>query len=160
MERTVTRDISKEALLARMDDGWRPFRDRVRGIGRSRMDERTPAGWTYRDLIAHVAAWEQLTARRLATFRDTGDQTLPAAAGDVDAFNERVVEAHRLVGAEALTDELDTAHRALVREVTALSDEQVSRDVRDTPWGPAGWVVTIVAGNSYGHYEEHEEELR
>ena len=150
---------TSEDLVQRIDVGWRPFRDRVRGLGRARIDERTAAEWTFRDLIAHVAAWEQLTARRLAIFRETGEQKGPAEVEDVDVFNKRVVEAHRLVGAEALIDELDTAHRALVREVAALSNDQVSRDVRDTPSGPVSWVVAIVAGSSYEHYDEHAAEL-
>ena len=158
MVSTTTPGTSRE-LLALVDAGWRSFRDAVRGLGRGRMTEPTPVGWTYRDLLAHVAAWEDLTARRLRTFRESGRQTLAEEARDTDAFNARVVEAHRLVGPEALLDELDTAHRRLAREIQHLTDEQVAADVRDTPWGPASWVVAIVAGNTYGHYAEHRQEL-
>lgn len=158
MANTTTPGTSRD-LRARVDEGWRPFRDAVRALGRGRMDERTSAGWTYGALVAHVAAWEALTARRLRVFRETGEQARPAEAEDIDAFNARVVGTHRLVGAEALLDELDTSHRALVGEIAQLTDAQVSHDVHETPWGPASWVVTIVAGNSYGHYAEHAEEL-
>jgi hypothetical protein len=146
-------------LLARVDEGWRAFRDAIRGLGRGRMDEPTGGGWTFRDLIAHVAAWEDITARRLRTFRESGGQTRPSEIADVDTFNAGVVASHRLVGAEALLDELDTAHRRLVAEIAQLTEEQMRHDVRETPFGPATWVVAIVAGNSYGHYEEHAAEL-
>ncbi len=148
-----------QALLVRIDEGWRPFRDAVRGLGRARMDEATTAGWTYRDLIAHVAAWEDLTARRLRAFRETGDQTYPEDAEDTDAYNARIADAHRLVGPEALIDELDTAHRRLVSEIAQLSDEQMRHDVRPTAWGPQSWVVAAVAGNTFGHYREHAAEM-
>jgi hypothetical protein len=146
-------------LLARIDERWRPFRDAVRGLGRARFDERTSAGWTYRDLIAHVAAWEDLTARRLRAFRESGDRSYPEDARDTDAFNARVAEAHRLVGAEALVDELDTAHRRLTEEIARLTDEQMEVDVQPTAWGPQSWVVAVVAGNTFGHYREHADEL-
>lgn len=155
---TETPATSKD-LLRRIDEGWRPFRDAVRGLGRGRFGDTTPVGWTYRDLIAHVAAWEDLTARRLRKFRETGEPGLPEDAQDTDAFNARVAESHRLVGAEALVDELDTAHRRLTEEIARLSDEQIRQDVRPTAWGPQSWVVAVVAGNSFGHYREHAEEM-
>jgi hypothetical protein len=148
-----------QGLLERIEDGWRPFRDAVRGLGRARMDERTAAGWTYRDLVAHVAAWEDLTARRLAAYRETGERTYPEDARDTDAFNARVAEAHRLVGAEALVDELDTAHRRLAGEIARLTADQMSADVQPTAWGPQSWVVAVVAGNTFGHYREHAAEM-
>lgn len=151
--------MTSNDLLSRIEAAWRPFRDAVRGLGRGRFDERTSVGWTYRDLVAHVAAWEDLTARRLRTFRETGDRMYPEDARDTDAFNARVADAHRLVGAEALVDELDTAHRRLTEEIAQLSDEQMRQDVQPTAWGPQSWVVAVVAGNSFGHYREHAGEL-
>ena len=52
-------------LLSRVDTAWKPFRESVRHVGRARMEEQTGAGWTYHDLVAHVAGWHDLTARRL-----------------------------------------------------------------------------------------------
>ena len=148
-----------QRLIGRIEQGWRPFRDAVRGLGRARYDEKTTAGWTYRDLVAHVAAWEDLSARRLRAFRETGDRTYPDDAKDTDAFNARVAESHRLVGAEALVDELDTAHKRLVEEIARLDDAQMDADVQATAWGPQSWVVAVVAGNTFGHYREHADEL-
>jgi hypothetical protein len=158
---TGTPGISSDAqgLLDRIDAGWRPFRDAVRALGRARFGEATSAGWTYRDLVAHVAAWEDLTARRLRAFRERGERAYPEDARDTDAFNARVAETHRLVGAEALVDELDTAHRRLVTEIAQLSEEQMRQDVQPTAWGPQSWVVAVVAGNSFGHYREHAAEM-
>jgi hypothetical protein len=158
MASTTTPGTSRE-LLARVDDAWRPFREAVRGIGRARMIEPTGAGWTYRDLLAHVAAWHDLTTRRLRKFRETGTFPGPgdeASLGlpefrDADDFNARVVTSHRLVGAEALVDELDTAFRSLRSELAKLSDEQIHAN-RD-------WVIAIVSGNTFGHYAEHAKEV-
>ena len=158
MGNTTTPATSKE-LLALVDEAWRPFREAVRGIGRARVGEPTGAGWTYRDLIAHVAAWEDLTARRLRALRTTGRLPGPgdestvgvAAFRDADDFNARVVTSHRLVGAEALHDELDTAHRALRAELEQLADDRLGEN--------DGQVIAVVAGNTYGHYAEHAAEL-
>src|SRR5947208_9918089 len=114
MANTTIPATSKE-LLARMDADWRRFREAVRDVGRAKMDEPTTGGWTYHDLFAHVAAWHDLTARRLRVYRAEGrfvgyNEGVGGIAPfkDADEFNARVVSSHRLVGAEALTDELDT----------------------------------------------------
>ena len=158
MASTTTPGTSKE-LLARVDDAWRPFREAVRGVGRARMNEPTGSGWTFRDLLAHLAGWHDLTARRLRRFRTTGAFSGPGdeaglgipAFADADAFNARLVSSHRLVGAEALVDELDTTFRAVRSELTQLTDDQVRAN--------DGWVSSVVGGNTYGHYEEHAKEL-
>ncbi len=151
--------LTQAELLARVDDGWRPFREAVRHIGRAKMAEPTGAGWTFHDLVAHVAGWHDLTARRLRAFRSNGAVPGPGdevalglpAFTDADAFNARVVTSHRLVGAEALVDELDTTFRAVRRELAALTDEQL-RTHGDR-------LVDIVACCTYGHYQEHATEL-
>ena len=159
MANTTTPAISKEQLLASVDEGWARFRDGVRRIGRAKMNEPTGAGWSHHDLVAHVAGWHDLTARRVRAFRTTGVFPGPgdeAALGipafkDADEFNARLVSGHRLVGAEALVDELDTTFRALRTQLAALSGDQIQ--------GSRGEIIKAVAGNTYGHYDEHAKEL-
>ena len=151
--------ITAKELLARVDEGWRVFRDGVCQVGRAKMDEQTGGGWTFHDLFAHIAGWHDLTARRMRVYRTTG--TFPGPGDEVglgipafanaDAFNARLVSGHRLVGAEALVDELDTTFRAVRSEIAGLTDEQVQAN--------DGWVSSVVGGNTYGHYEEHAKEL-
>ena len=57
--------LNKGDILAQVDVGWRELREGIRHLGRGGMRERTTTGWTYKDLIAHLAAWEEEAARRL-----------------------------------------------------------------------------------------------
>ena len=155
---STTIPATSNELLARVDEGWRSFREAVRHVGRARIDEPTGGGWSYHDLFAHIAGWHDLTARRMRVYRTEGrfpgyNEGVGGIAPfkDADEFNARVVSSHRLVGPEALTDELDTTFRALRAEVAQLSDEQVRAN--------AGWVIAVTGGNTYGHYEEHATEL-
>ena len=155
---STTIPATSNELLARVDEGWRSFREAVRHVGRARIDEPTGGGWSYHDLFAHIAGWHDLTARRMRVYRTEGrfpgyNEGVGGIAPfkDADEFNARVVSSHRLVGPEALTDELDTTFRALRAEVAQLSEEQVRAN--------AGWVIAVTGGNTYGHYEEHATEL-
>jgi hypothetical protein len=127
-------------VLKRYDEAWRPFRAAVRERGRSALMEKTPSGWSYRDMCAHVANWLQQAAVELASgdFRSWTAET-------IQAENDRAVEAHRLVGAEAMLDELDTSHRRLREAIVATPDERM-RDPK---------VSGVIGFYSYLHWEEH-----
>jgi DinB superfamily len=157
--RTWPHAMTHAQLMVAVDEGWRAFREGVRHVGRAGMDEQTGGGWSFHDLVAHVAGWQDFTARRLRVYRTTGvfpgpgDEAavgLPAFA-NADEFNARLVSSHRLVGAEALVDELDTTFRAVRAELEQLTDEQLhAQDDK---------AIKVIAGNTYGHYEEHAAEL-
>lgn len=46
-------------LLDRIDAAWRPFREAVERLGPDGMERRTPAGWTVKEMVAHVAFWDE-----------------------------------------------------------------------------------------------------
>src|SRR6185437_9833837 len=80
----------KDDLLALVREPWVNFRLAIGSLGIPGLEETTSAGWTYKDLAAHAAAWEDRTASRLATFTRTGANTYPGV-DDADQFNAAVV---------------------------------------------------------------------
>jgi len=103
----------------------------------------TPSGWSYRDMSAHAANWMQQAVIELESGEDRGWTT-----EKILAENQRAVEAHRLVGAEAMLDELDTSYRRLRETIAKISDERMA-DPK---------VFGIVSFYSYLHWEEHLHE--
>jgi hypothetical protein len=150
--------MTSAELLRQVDEGWRRFREAVRHVGRAKMDGPTGAGWTHHDLVAHIAGWHDLTVRRMRRYRtegrfpeyNEGIGGIPPFA-DADEFNARLVSSHRLVGAEALTDELDTTFRSLRAQIVQLTDAEIHAN--------EGRIISVIRGNTYGHYEEHAREL-
>ena len=127
-------------VLKRYDETWRMFREAVRERGRAGLMAPTPSAWSYRDMCAHVANWLQQAAAELASgeFRTWNAET-------IQAENDSAVEAHRLVGPEAMLDELDTSHRRLREAIAAIPDERM-RDPK---------VSGVIGFYSYLHWEEH-----
>jgi hypothetical protein len=128
---------------------WLAFRLAIGAIGLPGLEEKTSTGWTYKDLVAHAAAWEDRTATRLRTFRESDAK--PAAVDDTDEFNAAVVDRTRGRDAREVVDELDAAHTRILEEIQKLSPEQIHAN--------DDWVVAVVAGNTYGHYAEHFDEV-
>ena len=129
--------------LRRFDETWTDFRGAVRERGRSGLMALTPSGWSCRDMCAHAANWMQHAVGELES---SAVRTWTAEA--ILAENARAVEAHRLVGPEAMLDELDTSHRRVREAIARISDERM-RDPK---------VFGIVGFYTYLHWEEHLHE--
>src|SRR5439155_201250 len=109
------------------------------------LDDVTPAGWTYKGMLSHVAYWmEQVPAEmpnRLAGRR--------GSAPDVDRENEREAKAGADQSADEVLQRLDTAYRTVIEMVKALPQD------RDVPF----LAVRLVVGETYGHFVEHGAEV-
>ena len=84
----------------------------------------------------------------LARLSQTDVQSAQSDA-DVDAFNAREVENRKLVGAEAILDELDTAHRRLVEIARTLTEDELRERIP----------LSLVAWDTYLHYPDHAQDL-
>lgn len=135
-------------LVARLDAEWADVRGAVRRQGRAGMTDPSLEAWTYKDLIAHVIGWLQDVPRRIAAMRAGTDKPIGGQA-EIDAYNARSVSERKLVGAEAIVDELDTSYRLVRDAVAGLSDAEVA-DPR---------IRGLVATRTYLHWDEHEKEL-
>jgi hypothetical protein len=133
---------TKADVLRDFDANWNDFRSRLRDVGRERLLEPTPSGWSYRDMCAHAANWMQHAVKEL------GGATKQWSPELILQENARAVEAHKLVGAEAMLDELDTSAKRMRETIAALPEERI---LDPKTFG-------IVGFYSYLHLEEHAHE--
>ena len=136
--------------VERMDHSWEEFRRRVHGLPRERLEHPVAQGeWTRKQMLGHVWTWHDLTTERLATFIESATPIGPEE--DTDVVNERAARGAGGRTTGEILGELDDSYRRLRREVLHLTDAQLlDHD---------GWAAAMIAGNSYGHYEEHLPDL-
>jgi hypothetical protein len=133
---------STAEALGRFDETWTAFRGAIRERGRAGLLDPTPSGWSYRDVCAHASNWMQHAVSELeGAARSWTPETILAE-------NARTVEAHRLVGPEAMLDEFDTSHRRVRETIARIPDDRI-RDPK---------VFGIVGFYTYLHWEEHLHE--
>jgi catechol 2,3-dioxygenase-like lactoylglutathione lyase family enzyme len=116
--------------------------------------------WSAKDLLGHVAAWEQLALQALAVAR-AWDGVLPDEAGwpGVDTFNAQV---YARTSTQALSDVRHLAaeaHAALVDRIRAMDDQawQTQRGERS-----AGELLGSITGGRRGpfrHTQDHRQDL-
>jgi len=135
--------------LQKVDEAWQSFERSLTSFPAERLDERIGDGWTRKQMMAHIAAWHELTIERLAAFVRSGDKQALAEGDDV--INARVARAAEGRTAGEVLGSAVSSFRRLRRQIGYLSDEQLAAH--------EGWAAAIIAGNTYGHYAEHVADL-
>lgn len=140
-----------DELRARTAEAWAAFRS---GIDERHLDDATPAGWTAKEMVAHVAFWLETTPPFVTgSFRGRpeafehefpsgysppDDGTWPAA----DVHNAREAAWARETDGRSVLARLDTAYDALATFLATVSDDEASTH--------AGYFADIA-----GHLDNH-----
>jgi hypothetical protein len=128
-----------------------PFRLGAVAVGVDHLEDRTPAGWTLKAMLAHVAAWHESATRRLRSLRETGQPLDPLDERDADAFNARVVAAVSRTPQGEVLDRLVRSFDELREELERVDDAALQAH--------NGWGLAVLAGETFDHYPEHHAEL-
>jgi len=133
-----------ETLLAEVDE--------------ERVTEPGPAGeWSLKDIIAHVTWGEREMVGVLEARALVGSDLWNVST---DERNAAVYEQNRDRSLPDVLTEAQEVHTRLLAALETVSDEDLNdprryKDMLDD-WVP--W--KLIAGNSYGHYDEHSPSIR
>jgi hypothetical protein len=137
-------------MVRHVEDSWAGFRAAAGRFPLERMDEHlSEDGWTRKQMLAHIAAWHDLTADRLVKFM-LGGKPVPLER-DEDSFNASVArQAIGKTAGEVLKD-MEMTFNRLRRQMQRLTDVQLR--------AADGWAAHVIGGNTFGHYAEHTADL-
>lgn len=145
-------------LLDRIEMSWNELWKVVGGLGRGQMEVPDAGGWSIKDNLAHLAAWEQFM--RLSYLGSTpaheafGMDEATLKGLSEDGINAVIFERNRDRPVEEVLDNLRRSHLQVLETLRATPFEQLlaPRDPNDPQKRP---LVNWVIGNTYEHYDEH-----
>ncbi len=127
-------------------------------------------GWSIKDILAHIAAWERLCTGWLEQFLQ--GQTSQLSEEIPTGMNDRIFLENRNRPLHEVQKDFRQMHERFLQQVTTLihtfSEEEITTPHRfawTEPW--QGWVepqghslLAIIADNSYHHYRNHAQQIR
>lgn len=148
--------MDRSTLLLRMQEAHAELVAALEAVDGARLTEPGVTGdWSVRDLLTHVAFWEQRAVARLGL--SAAEQPGPIDESEMHRLNAESVAAGRHRSpAEALAVHRQ-AYAELLASVSALGVDELNDTSRFSD-GEALWEK--IAGDSYEHYEEHAAEIR
>ncbi|HEV3231510.1 MAG TPA: DinB family protein [Candidatus Dormibacteraeota bacterium] len=115
--------------------------------------------WSAKDLLGHVAFWEELALAALDGWR-TGDLPAPREVDDLNAENQARSAAQAL---EVVRERAAGAHRRLLASIEAVSDAdwEESRTIRERTFTLGQLLGGITAGpaGAFDHVDAHLADL-
>jgi hypothetical protein len=145
---------SKEEIKTWIKEGRARFAGHWAGLTKEQMlavPGATPE-WSVKDLIAHIIWWENFSISRMLLIA-VGKEA--PVFTEWDAINERVRRAHETLTLEELLADWNHNEAKVLAATDGFTFEELMGELqyRDGPLG------ALLAGNTYGHYEEHEPDL-
>ena len=114
-------------------------------------------GWSAKDHLSHVAAWERMIVAHL---RDGSDHEIAGmdeasyAAATLDELNDRLYRLHSGWSLARVHDEFGAAHAAIVAFIERMAEDTLGQPY----WGDdpsRRTALEKIAGDTYLHYREH-----
>lgn len=91
------------------------------------------AGWTVKELVAHLIGWDTATANSLSSFIQGGVPDVVSING-VDAYNAETLAQYAGLSLGQLVEEWQNERQRLLDTMTALEESQLKAKI-NFPWG-------------------------
>jgi uncharacterized damage-inducible protein DinB len=127
-------------IIQRVEASWHDLQHALAGIPDERMEEPGVTGeWSVKDVLAHIAYWEDALTRRI-----TGSDANPDAGLDVDAINAREQAARAGWSLAQTRAELAASHGRVLAALATVPEIDPD-EVNDDTWD---------------HYDDHAAAVR
>ena len=150
-------------LRERIGSSYAALERTIKQLSDEQLTAPIDGSWSAKDLLAHIAAWEQVTIHFHIGDRSFEEVTqlasVPYATTPVEQINEAFYERDKNL---ALADVLQ-AFRNSHQELLTVLDHMTEADLLKpyTPVGrDSGQLIEWVIGDSYEHYDEHRATMQ
>ena len=143
--------MHKERLFQRINDSWGALQDAIAGLSDDQLLTPGVTGhWSVRDLLAHVATWEEEALHALPIIVEGGRLPKYSSQGGIDAFNARGQEGKRDSSLNQLRQEMAGTHQRLLAYVQRVPESAYAAEGR--------WLKRLRL-DAYGHWRQHTEQI-
>ena len=142
-------ETTAEAIIDRIESSYSGLVRLYRSVPVTKVEEPgLPNGWSVKDVLTHIAAWEWRCANLLDESH-VSDAPFEAEP-DVDAMNREFYEERKEWGWEEVENDFRATHEALIEAIRDLPAERLNDS----------FVQTAIAEETWEHYAEHLPELQ
>ncbi len=167
----TTSPRSKAELLDRMRTGREAWDALIARISAGELTQPAlPNGWSVKDLIAHVAAYENWTAAQVRAASENrpptdmelyGVEELPPdpEGWDLDRQNAAIYAQYQDMPLEDVTAFSERAFADLIGAIDGVAEADLAAPDAQS-WTNGTSLLAIIPGQCYGHYEQHVDDVR
>jgi hypothetical protein len=145
--------MDRSQLLKKIDRAWEAFTASYAGLSDDELMQPGVTGnWSVKDIIAHVACWEEEALTNLPIIL-AGEKPPKYSSkyGGIDAFNAQMAEQARNLSLSEVLHQQEETHRRLIEFIQRAPEDQITTETR---------FRRRLRLDTYRHYPEHTEAIR
>jgi hypothetical protein len=159
----MPRPTSKDALLEEIASERRRLEQNITAVAREEMTMPGVVGeWSMKDLLAHLAAWEQLfLSWYTAGLRGQQPQTPVVGRGKraIDALNACIYEQNRARPLDDVLAEFARSYEQVLATVREIPEEDIFTPARHA-WTGGLLLLSYITANTSEHYRWAKGHIR
>ncbi len=153
---------SRNELVERIHQSYNALEEVLASLSPEQLAAPDPSGWAVKDHLIHLSAWENgITALLNRQDRYAAMQVPEAGSRKMgfDEINDLIYQRNAHLSAKEALEAFRSAHRQMIQTLNGLSDEDLYKPyaayLTDGSTEPGQPVMNWIAGNTFGHYDEH-----
>ena len=115
-------------------------------------------GWRIRDIVGHIATWDQEIANSLNAYKEGSAYLTPNFDEEEAEFNDKAVLEQRKLSTEQILKEFETAYDAFKNSIQEIPDDLFPGDLM-YPWGDEHGDIATMVDDMIEHAIEHRDEI-
>ena len=155
---------SMAALRERIDSSYALLEQTIGQLSEEQLTTPIDGSWSAKDLLAHIAAWEQVMMHFHVGDRSFEEVThltsIPYATTPVDQINEALYERDRDLPLAQVLESFHSSHRELLAMLDRMSEAELFKPYTPAGRSGSGQLIEWIIGDSYDHYDEHRATLQ
>ena len=150
-------------LRERIHSSYTALEQTIAQLSDAQLTTPIDGSWSAKDMLAHIAAWEQVTIHFHVGDRSFEDVTqltnVPYATTPVDQINEAFYARDRDLPLAQVLQSFRSSHQELLAMLDGMSEADLFKSY--TPAGrSSGQLFEWIIGDSYDHYDEHRATIQ
>lgn len=161
----MKRHLNKSELLEQIQLERGKLQETLAALSKKEMTRAgvTEAGWSVKDVLAHLVEWEQMVLSWYAAGRRGEMPALPAPGmtwRDLPRLNDQIYKKHRRRSLAAVWAEFEASHQQVLKTIRAMPDADLVTLERFA-WTGKKWAVSdYLAASTSSHYRWARDLIR
>ena len=150
-----TINVTKAELLSNIQNGYKQFEAILAPLSEAQMTTPSVNGpWSVKDNLAHLTVWQNYLLDQIQGIltNQKPPDFMPGLSSE-DEQNEYIFQQNKDRPLSDVVAKFRASYQLVLAAVQSMSEEALNKPA---PWSTSGnpfW--SFIAGNTYGHYEEH-----
>ncbi|MBM3144999.1 MAG: ClbS/DfsB family four-helix bundle protein [Chloroflexi bacterium] len=151
---------TKNELLETINRSWVELDEIIAGLSEEQLQQpgAMDNDWSFKDIMAHITAWELLAMDRIRAAQTGEPLKHPAIESDdfANALNAEIYKQNKDTPLAEVAEDFHETHARFIAQIEAL-DEGVLAEKLPFDWAGNLTFQVLISANTHWHYAEHLE---